>query len=78
MLHDAVASNPVRELERIESPKGHRKAPARGLTSEERRRLLAFVDTDKVAVGADLPDLIRFAVGSGLRIGELCACVGST
>ncbi len=73
VLHQAVASNPVRELERIESPKGHRKAPPRGLTPEERRRLLAFVDADKVAVGADLPDLIRFAIGSGLRIGELCA-----
>ncbi len=73
VLHQAVASNPVRELEPIESPKGHRKAPPRGLTPEERRRLLAHVDTNKVAVGADLPDLIRFAIGSGLRIGELCA-----
>jgi integrase len=73
VLHRAVASNPVRELERIESPKGHRKAPPRGLTPEERRRLLAFVDVDKTAGAADLPDLIRFAIGSGLRIGELCA-----
>jgi integrase len=73
VLHKAMASNPVRELERIESPKGHRKAPPRGLTAEERRRLLAFVDTDKTAVRADLPDLIRFALGSGLRVGELCA-----
>ncbi len=73
VLHQAVAANPVRELERIESPKGHRKAPPRGLTSEERRRLLASVDSDKVALGADLPDLIRFAIGSGLRVGELCA-----
>jgi integrase len=73
VLHQAVASNPVRELEPIESPKGHRKAPPRGLTPEERRRLLAHVDADKVAMGADLPDLIRFAIGSGLRIGELCA-----
>jgi integrase len=73
VLHRAIASNPVRELERIESPKGHRKAPPRGLTPEERRRLLAFVDVDKTAGAADLPDLIRFAIGSGLRIGELCA-----
>lgn len=42
VLHQALGSNPVRELERIESPKGHRKAPPRGLTPEERRRLLAF------------------------------------
>ena len=73
VLHQAIAANPVRELERIESPKGHRMTPPRGLTPEERRRLLAFVDADKVTVGADLPDLIRFAIGSGLRIGELCA-----
>lgn len=73
VLHKAIPSNPVRELERIESPKGHRKAPPRGLTAEERRRLLAYVDTDKTAVRADMPDLIRFALGSGLRIGEICA-----
>ena len=72
VLHQAVAANPVRDLERIESPKGHRKAPSRGLTAEERRRLLAFVDKDKTAIRADMPDLIRFALGSGLRIGELC------
>ncbi len=73
VLHQAIASNPVRELERIESPKGHATAKPRGLTAEERRRLLAHVDTDKVAIDADLPDLIRFAIGTGLRIGELCA-----
>ncbi len=73
VLHKAIPANPVRELERIESPKGHRTAPPRGLTPEERRRLLAYVDTDKAAIRADLPDLIRFALGSGLRIGEICA-----
>jgi integrase len=73
VLHQAVAANPVRDLERIESAKGHRKVPPRGLTAEERRRLLAYVDTDKTAVRADMPDLIRFALGSGLRIGEICA-----
>jgi hypothetical protein len=30
-------------------------------------------NTDKVAGGAGLPDLIRSAIGSGLRIGRLCA-----
>ncbi len=73
VLHQAIASNPVRELERIESPKGHRSVPPRGLTAEERQRLLAFVDADKLSIGADLPDLIRFALGSGMRVGELCA-----
>jgi len=73
VLHQAVAANPIRDLERIESPMGHRKAPPRGLTAEERRSLLAFVDTDKTAIRADLPDLIRFALGSGLRVGEIYA-----
>ncbi|MCA1603965.1 MAG: tyrosine-type recombinase/integrase, partial [Acidobacteria bacterium] len=73
VLHQAMASNPVRELERIESPRGHRTGPPRGLTAEERQRLLAFVDSDKLSIGADLPDLIRFALGSGMRVGELCA-----
>jgi integrase len=73
VLHQAIASNPVRELERIESPKGHTPAQPRGLTAEERRRLFTYVDTDPVSVAADLPDLIRFAIGTGLRIGELCA-----
>jgi integrase len=73
VLHQAIASSLVRELERIESPKGHAAAKPRGLTTEERRQLLAYVDTDKVAIAADLPDLIRFAIGTGLRIGELCA-----
>ncbi len=73
VLHQAIASNPVRELERIESPKGHAQAQPRGLTPEERRRLFTYVDTDPVSVAADLPDLIRFAIGTGLRIGELCA-----
>lgn len=35
--------------------------------------MLDFVDTNEVAINADLPALIRFALGSGLRIGELCA-----
>jgi integrase len=73
VLHQAIAANPIRDLERIESAKGHKKAPPRGLTAEERRRLLAYVDSDKTAVRADMPDLIRFALGSGLRIGEICA-----
>lgn len=71
VFHKAIPSNPVRELERIESHEGN--ARPRGLTAEERRRLLAHVDADRTAVRADLPDLIRFALGSGLRVAEICA-----
>ncbi len=73
VLHQAIPNNPVRNLERIESPRGHQKTPPRGLTPEELRRLFEYIDQDPVSVAADLPDLIRFAVGTGLRIGELCA-----
>lgn len=82
VLHRAAPGNPVRELERIEEPKGKRKAQPRGLTIEERRRLLGWLDgtsedvktawKQKVAQAADLPDLIRFVLGTGLRIGEVC------
>jgi len=73
VLHQAIPTNPVRELERIESAKGHAPAKPRGLTPEERRRLLDHVDNDKRAVAAGLPDIIRFGIGTGLRIGEICA-----
>lgn len=82
VLHKAAPGNPVRELERIEESKGKRKAQPRGLTIEECRRLLAWMDgtsddpkvarKQQVARDADLPDLIRFALGTGLRIGEAC------
>jgi integrase len=82
VLHKAAPSNPVRELEPIEEPKGKRRAQPRGLTIEERRRLLDWLDgtsddpttarKQRIAREADLPDLIRFALGTGLRIGEVC------
>lgn len=78
VLHEAVATDPVRELERIERPTGERKPGPRGLTAEERRRLLDWLDgssTDprvrklqRMARAADLPDLVRFFLGAGMRI----------
>ena len=44
VLHRAAPGNPVRELERIEEPKGTRKAQPRGLTIEERRCVLGWLD----------------------------------
>lgn len=83
VLQEAIVSNPVRELDRIEQPKGQRKARSRGLTLEERRRLLDWLDgssgdpatlrKQKIARSADLPDLVRFFLGTGLRIGEALA-----
>lgn len=83
VLNEAIPRNPVRELDRIEQPKGQRRARPRGLTLEERRALLAWLDgssddpavlrKQKVARSADLPDLVRFFLGTGLRIGEALA-----
>ncbi len=84
VLHEAILHNPVRDLDPIEQPKGQRKAPPRGLTLEERRRLLDWLDgasddrtvlrKQKVARAAELPELVRFMLGTGLRIGEALAC----
>lgn len=44
---------------------------ARALTREEREDLLAKVDADPRATEDDLPDIFRYLMGSGVRIGEL-------
>lgn len=67
-VHDeALPDNPARKLGRIRS--GTRKA-ARALTPPERADLLAKFDADPRARLADLPDLVRFMLGTGVRIGE--------
>lgn len=83
VLHEALAANPVRELDRIEQPKGQAKKKPRGLTIDERQALLDWFDRDsdddrvrrlqRVARSAELPDLVRFSLGTGLRIGEALA-----
>lgn len=83
VLYEAIAHNPVRELERIEQPRGQRKAGPRGLTAAERRMLLTWIDgwspdarvqqMQRRARDAELPDLIRFFLGTGTRIGEAMA-----
>lgn len=63
----ALAANPARGLSRIEG--GPRKRP-RALTGDERYEVLDKLDADPIAVAADLPDLLRFLAGTGVRIGE--------
>ncbi|MCD2197699.1 site-specific integrase [Actinomycetospora endophytica] len=80
VLHDALDQNPVRELDRIEQVRGKRKASPRGLTLDERQRLFDWLDSSspdpavrriqEVARRAELPELVRFFLGTGLRIGE--------
>lgn len=74
--HEAIPDNPVRHLDPIEG--GSRKP--RALTPEERRWFLAWMtgtseDEDEARAQArarrrDLPDLVTFMLGTGVRIGE--------
>ena len=80
VVHGAIDHNPVREIERIEQPRAKRRAGPRGLTDDERRNLLAWLDgssldpavrrLQRLARRAELPALVRFFLGTGLRIGE--------
>ena len=65
----AIDRNPVRDVADIRG-KGKR---SRALTPTERVELLEKLDGDPEAVEADLPSLIRYALGSGCRIGEILA-----
>jgi integrase len=52
---------------------GGRKKGPRALTLEERTNWLALLESDSMAVQRDLPDLSRFMMATGVRIGEALA-----
>src|SRR5690606_3067419 len=66
----AVERNPVRDLSRI--PSGRKRLP-RALTAAERDEWLARMEADDVAAWRDLPDITRFQLATGCRIGETLA-----
>jgi integrase len=68
--HGAITSNPIRDIEPIE---GGTRRKARALTPAERREWLAQLEQDPQAAGKDLPDLTRFMLATGVRIGEALA-----
>jgi integrase len=68
--HDVLTINPVASVRKIE---GGPKRAARAYDEDELASFLAKIDTDKRAVKADLPDLIRFLFGTGCRFGEALA-----
>lgn len=68
--HGAIWSNPIRDVSRI--PTGRRKA-SRSLSLPECRDWLAQLYADEGARGKDLPDLCRFMLGTGVRVGEALA-----
>jgi integrase len=75
--HDAIPSNPVREIGPITVPRGKGKPKrvqqARAFTADECEAVLTFAVQDKRATARDLPDLVAFLAGTGARIGEACA-----
>ena len=72
--HGAIASNPTRDIERVE---GRPKKEPRALTSEERRQWFRSLREDETAVMWDIPDLSLFLMATGLRIGEVLAVLWS-
>ena len=71
LRHQAISTNPARELDRIRSTNGRK--PPRALTAEERADLLAKLRVDPYARRCDLPTLVMFMLGTGVRIGEALA-----
>ncbi|WP_405056867.1 tyrosine-type recombinase/integrase [Kribbella sp. NBC_01505] len=72
--YNAVTVNPMREIEPIEAAP---KNPPRALTAEEVTLLRTSLAADQRAVDADLPDLVAFMLGTGVRIGESLAVTWS-
>jgi integrase len=68
----ALPANPVRDIGAI---RGGRKRVrrSRSLTQLERDRWLAAMEADEIAVAHDIPDLTRFLLATGARIGECLA-----
>jgi integrase len=69
--HGAIPTNPVRDIGRVRGAGGRVKA--RSLTIAECARWLQQLEADETAVRRDLPDLTRWFLATGVRIGEAIA-----
>ena len=67
--YGAVTSNPVRDTDRITSVR----KVARSLPAADMARLLEVLRGDARAVDLDVPDVVTFLAGTGVRIGEALA-----
>lgn len=72
--YGALTVNPIREVDRIESPP---KKEPRALTESERTAWLQKLMSDEKAIRKDLPDLTLFMLATGVRIGEALAVLRS-
>ncbi|MCO7192293.1 site-specific integrase [Pseudonocardia sp. McavD-2-B] len=66
----AIGANPVRDTSPV---RGKRKRAARAMTLDERRRWLDAMEADERASRWAVPDLTRFLLATGVRIGEALA-----
>ena len=64
---DALRYNPVRDVEALESPQSRE---ARALSDAECRAWLSLLDASPFAQQVDLPDLVRFLLGTGAASGK--------
>jgi integrase len=69
--HGLLTTNPVRDATARRT--GRTARGPRALTVEEANLLQARLAADPAAARRDLPDLVAFLLGTGLRIGEACA-----
>ncbi|RZT27521.1 integrase-like protein [Kribbella sp. VKM Ac-2569] len=72
--YGAITVNPIREIETIEAQP---KSPPRALSNDEVNLLRRSLAADERAAEADLPDLVAFMLGTGVRIGESLAVLWS-
>jgi integrase len=67
----AIKLNPVKEIDRLTERRAKtKKRVARALTADQVLDFLGKLDTDEEAGRRDLPDLVRFFIATGERIGE--------
>jgi len=69
----AIRANPMRDIGRITSGRRAKARRARALTQAERDDWIAKMEADELAVARDLPDLTRWMLATGCRIGESLA-----
>jgi hypothetical protein len=69
--HGLLATNPVRDAPARRTGRSQRRP--RALSIEDVDLLRARLAADAISVRRDLPDLVDFLLGTGLRIGEACA-----
>ena len=68
--HGAISANPVREAGPIFAP---RKSRVRALTRDEVEEMMRLLRSHGRATELDLPDVVDFMLGTGVRIGETLA-----